>query len=144
MHIVSDKMPDSEYRSLLQSLNLKQQEFLPTLFMQQNIKLKSFCALHRDAGTGKSFVLKALYKGLYHLLCHRAGQYRDDYRILVVVPTGKAAYNVKGSNLHSAQYIPANQSLNEYKQMSHGTLNTYRVKYNDYSLMSFQWQATLF
>ena len=49
--------------------------------------------------------------------------------ILVVAPTGKAAYNVKGSTIHSALHIPASQSLHDYKQMSHDTLNTYQMKY---------------
>ena len=87
------------------------------------------CALRGGAGTGKSFVLQALYQGLYHLICHTAGQNRDDCQILVVAPTGKAAYNVKGSTIHSALHIPASQSLHDYKQMSHDTLNTYQMKY---------------
>ena len=63
------------------------------------------CCLHGGAGTGKSHVLKALYQGLYCTLCTEAGQSRDSYKILVMVPTGKAAYNVKGTTIHSALHI---------------------------------------
>ena len=39
---------------------------------------------------GKPHVLKAHYQGLYHTL--EAGQSRDNFKILVNAPTGKAAY----------------------------------------------------
>ena len=130
VQIVADKMPDSEYQMLLQSLNQKQQEFFTHIMHSTKWKSEQvICALHGGAGTGKSFVLQALYQGLYHLICNTAGQNRDDCWILVVVPTGKAAYNVKGSTIHSALHIPASQSLHDYKQMSHYTLNTYQINY---------------
>ena len=37
-----------------------------------------------------------------------AGQNRDNCRILVLAPTGKAAYNVKGSTIHAALHKLAN------------------------------------
>ena len=90
---------------------------------------KVTCCLHGGAGTGKSHVLKALYQGLYHTLCMEAGQSRDNCKILVMAPTGKAAYNVKGSTIHAALHIPANHSLHEYKLLSYDKLNTYRMRY---------------
>ena len=50
----------------------------------------------------------------------------DDYttrRVLVLAPTGKAAYHIKGTTIHSGLRIPANQSL-EYKPLSAGSFNT--------------------
>ena len=87
------------------------------------------CCLHGGSGTGKSHILKALYQGLYRTVCMEAGQNRDNCRILVMAPTGKAAYNVKGSTMHAALHIPANTPLHEYKPLSYDMLNTYRVKY---------------
>ena len=55
-----------------------------------------------------------------------AGQNRDNCRILVMAPTLKAAYNVKGSTIHEALHIPANTPLHEYKPLSYDMLNTYR------------------
>ena len=43
--------------------------------------------------------------------------------------TGKAANNVKGTIIHAAFHIPANQSLHEYSPLSHDVLNTYRARY---------------
>ena len=87
------------------------------------------CALHGGSVTGKSFLLKALYQGLYGLLCHTVGQKREDWRTLVIAPTGKAAYSVKGSTIHSRLHMPSSCSLDKYKPLSHDTLNTYRMKY---------------
>ena len=130
VQIVAEKIPDSEYRMLLQSLNQKQQEFFTHIMHSTKWKSEQvMCSLHGGTGTGKSFVLQSLYQGLYHLICHTAGQNRDDCWILVVTPKGKAADNIKGSTIHSALHIPASQSLHDYKQMSHGTLNAYQMKY---------------
>ena len=53
-----------------------------------------------------------------------AGQSKDNCRILVMAPTGKAAYNAKGSTIHAALHIPANTPLHEYKPFSYDVLNT--------------------
>ena len=87
------------------------------------------CCLHGGAGTGKSHVVKALYQGLYPTFCMEAGQSRDNCKILVMAPTGKAAFNVKGSTINAALHIPANHSLHEYKSLSYDILNTYRMRY---------------
>ena len=46
-----------------------------------------------------------------------------------MAPTGKAAYNVRGTTIHAAFHIPANQPLQDYKPLSFDVLNTYRMKY---------------
>ena len=86
--------------------------------------------MHGQAAIRKSHVLKALYQGLYCTLCTEAGQSRDSYKILVMAPTGKAAYNEKGTTIHSALHIPANHSLPDYKCLSVDVL-TYQMKYKD-------------
>ena len=87
------------------------------------------CCSHGGAGTVKSHVLKALYQGLYHTLCTEAGQSGYNCRILVMTPTWKAAYIVKGSTIHAALHTPDNTPLHEYKPLSYDILNTYRMKY---------------
>ena len=49
------------------------------------------CCLHGGAGTGKSHVIKALYHGLYRLLCASVGENEDIFNLLTVAPTCKAA-----------------------------------------------------
>ena len=48
-----------------------------------------------------------------------------------MAPTGKAAFNVRGTTIHAAFLIPANQKLQDYKPLSYDTLNTYRMKYRE-------------
>ena len=45
------------------------------------------------------------------------GKNTDKYKILLLAPTGKAAYNIGGTTIHSALHIPAQQKL-EYKELS--------------------------
>ena len=90
---------------------------------------QTMCSLHGGAGAGKSHVLKVLYQGVYHTLCTEAGQSRENYKILVTAPTGKASYDVKGTTIHTALHIPANQSLQHCKPLPFDVLNTNQMKY---------------
>ena len=48
-----------------------------------------------------------------------------------MAPTGKAAYNVKGTTVHAVFHLPANHSLHKYSPLSYDILNTYRAKYKN-------------
>ena len=48
--------------------------------------------------------------------------------VLLLAPTGKAAYLIKGNTIHSAFGIPASQSLRNYKPLDSGSLNTMRCE----------------
>ena len=55
----------------------------------------------------------------------------EDFRriqILLLAPTGKAAYLIKGNMIHSAFGIPASQSLKNCKPLDSGRLNTIRCE----------------
>ena len=119
-------MSDDAYRKPICSLNKHQYEFFTHIMHMASTKADHVtCCLHGGAGTGKSHVIKALY----YTVCMEAGQNRDNCRILVMAPTGKAAYNFEGSTIHAAQHIPANTPLHEYKPLLYDILNTYRMKY---------------
>ena len=47
----------------------------------------------------------------------------------LVAPTGKAAYNIQGSTIHTALAVPANQSLKTYKKLDASRLNSLRCKF---------------
>ena len=132
VQLIANIMCDKAYRELICSLNQTQYEFFTHIMQVASQKEKQeLCFLHGGAGTGKSHVLKALYQGLHRICCTEAGQSREMYKILIMAPTGKAAYNVKGSTIHAAFHIPANQSLQDYKPLTFDILNTLRVKYKD-------------
>ena len=122
-------LTDEEYYNLLGKLNTKQQEF-HTHIMQQAFEDKQvMCVLHGGAGTGKSTVIQALSEGLHRFLTSQPGQNPSLNKLLLVAPTGKAAYNIKGQTIHRAFMIPANQNL-EFKPLGFDSLNTARAKFH--------------
>ena len=56
----------------------------------------------------------------------RPGINFNETKVLMLAPTGKAAYNIKGNTIHSALAIPPCQSLKNYKSLESSRLNTLR------------------
>lgn len=52
----------------------------------------------------------------------------NETKVLMLAPTGKAAYNIKGNTIHSALAIPASQSLKNYKSLDSSRPNTIRCQ----------------
>ena len=77
---------------------------------------------------GKSHLTKALYPAALKYYNTRAGDDFHQVKVLLLAPTGKAAYNIKGNTIHSALAIPACQSLRNYKPLDSSRLNTIRCK----------------
>ena len=125
-------MDSQKYSDLVDSLNTKQYEFY--LYIMKKALLdeeQQLVCLHGGAGTGKSTVINAIYQGLYRLLNKTPGDKNINLKSILVAPTGKAAYNIKGNTIHSVFHIPANQPLRNYMKLSFDYLNTYRSKYKD-------------
>ncbi|PFX21974.1 ATP-dependent DNA helicase pif1 [Stylophora pistillata] len=59
----------------------------------------------------------------------------QELKVLMLAPTGKAAYNVKGNTIHSASAIPACQSLKIYKLLNLSRLKTVRCKLQGVKLL---------
>ena len=76
---------------------------------------------------GKSHLIRALYQAAVKHNS-RAGENFNEVKILLLAPTGKAAYGIKGNTVHSALAIPACQSLKTYKPLDSSRLNTLRCK----------------
>ena len=123
----------TQFIELINSLNTKQYTFFLYIMQQQlhNENQQTLVCLHGGAGTGKSHVLKAIYQGLNKLLNQKPGQQTNDLTTLLIAPTGKAAYNIRGHTIHAAFHVPANQSLVNYTKLSWDNLNTYRSKYHN-------------
>ena len=56
-------------------------------------------------------------------------------RILLLAPTGKAAYLIKGNTIHSALVTPPSQSLKNYKPLDSGKLNAMRCEFGALNLI---------
>ncbi|XP_053402924.1 uncharacterized protein LOC123548901 [Mercenaria mercenaria] len=126
-------LSDEDYRSLLQSLNIKQKQFYNHVIHWVKTKdAPLYTFLSGGAGVGKSVVIKALYHTLYRILNLKEGENPDDIRVLLCAYTGKAAFNINGSTISSAfkqKYKQANQTL------TCDALNTFRSKYKNLSVV---------
>ena len=65
----------------------------------------------------------------------RAGDDFHQIKVLLLAPTGKAAYTIKGNTIHSALAVPANQSLRNYKWLDSSRLNTLRSQFGGVKLI---------
>ena len=101
--LILNELPDDDYRQMVQTLS-------------------------GGAGVGKSHLTKALYQAALKYYNTRPG---DDFHHVKVLlaPTGKAAYTIKGNTVHSAFAVPANQSLRNYKRLDSSRLNTLRSQF---------------
>ncbi|XP_048587126.1 ATP-dependent DNA helicase PIF1 isoform X1 [Nematostella vectensis] len=124
-----NELPDDEYRCMVQTLNKEQKEFFyHVLHLIKTSGEAFYCFLSGGAGVGKSHVTKALYQAALKYYNTRPGVNFAETKILMLAPTGKAAYNIKGNTIHSALAVPACQSLKNYKKLDSSRLNTLRCQ----------------
>lgn len=110
--LIMNELPDDEYRHMVQTLNKEQKEFFyHVLHLIKTSEEAFYCFLSGGAGVGKSHVSKALYQAALKYYNTRPGINFNEAKVLMLAPTGKAAYNIKGNTIHSALAIPACQSL---------------------------------
>ena len=127
--LILNEVPDDEYRRMVQILNKEQKEFFyHILHLMKTSNDPFYCFLSGGTGVGKSHVTKALYQAALKYYNTRAGDDFHQVKVLMLAPTGKAAYNIKGNTLHSALAIPACQSLKDYKSLDSSRLNTLRCQ----------------
>ena len=117
-------------------LSKEQKEFFYHVLHQIKTSENPFyCFLSGGAGVGKSHLTKALYQAALKYYNTRAGDDFHQVKVLLLAPTGKAAYTIKGNTIHSALAIPANQSLRNYKQLDSSRLNTLRSQFGGVQLI---------
>ena len=106
--LVLNEIQDDEHRALVQKLNRKQKEFFCRALHLIKTSDKPFYAfLSGGGGVGKSHLTKSIYQAaLKHYNSH-AGEDFHQTKILLLAPTGKAAFIIKGNTIHSALAIPA-------------------------------------
>ena len=127
--LILNEMQDDEYRRMVQMLNREQKEFFyHVLHLTKTSDEPFYCFLSGGAGVGKSHLTKALYQAALKYYNTRAGENFAEVNVLMLAPTGKAAYNIKGNTIHSALAIPACQSLKNYKSLDSSKLNTLRCQ----------------
>ena len=127
--LILNELQDQEYRQLVQTLNQKQKEFFyHILHLVKTTDKPFYYFLSGGAGVGKSHLIKSLYQAALKYYNSRAGEDFNEVKILLLAPTGKAAFGIKGNTIHSTLAIPASQSLKIYKPLDSSRLNTLRCK----------------
>ena len=134
--LILNESPDDDYRQMVQTLNKEQKEFFYHILHQiKTSEIPFYCFLSGGAGVGKSHLTKALYQAALKYYNTRAGDDFHQIKVLLLAPTGKAAYTIKGNTVHSALAVPANQSLRNYKQLDSSRLNTLRSHFGGVKLI---------
>jgi hypothetical protein len=120
---------DDVYRGMVQKLNRKQKEFFyHVLHLIKTSDSPFYCFLSGGAGVGKSHLTKCLYQAALKYYNTRAGDDFHQVKIMMLAPTGKASFNIKGNTIHSSFGVPACQSLKNYRPLDSSRLNTLRCK----------------
>ena len=128
LEVIPKRMPDEEYYELVRTLNKEQQAFFyHVLHWLKTRETPLYAFLSGGAGVGKTRVVKALHQAILRMTNTIAGEKPDDMTVLLCAPTGKAAFNIGGSTIHSAFMIPASQGFKS-KPLSASNLNTLRNK----------------
>ena len=121
------QMLDEEYRQLMQSLNAKQRAFL--CHIVDHVKSTNepiYRFISGGAGVGKTHLTLALHQTLLRFYNSKPGGDQDSLTVLLLAPTGKAAYLIKGNTIHSAFKVPVNQALT-YRSLDTDRMTTLRV-----------------
>ena len=119
--LVPKHMEDATFEQLINKLNEEQRHFVLGLLNHVKTTDEPFLVfLTGGAGTGKSVTIEAIYQSLIRWYARQPGfkEKPDMVTVLLVRPTGKSAFHIGGTTIHSALGIPVTQKKNELKPMS--------------------------
>ena len=127
--LILNELQDDKFREIVQKLNKEQKQFFYHILHHVKTSDEPFYSfLSGGAGVGKSHLTKALYQAALKYYNSRAGSDFNEIKTMLMAPTGKAPYNIKGSTIHSLLAIPASHSLRVYKPLDSSRLNTLRCQ----------------
>ena len=137
---IPDIWPHDKYNKHIQSLNSEQYQVFQIIlswcrsYMQPHNPNEKLTSLHLfisgGAGTGKSHLIKALYQTI-QITLRKEGETPDLPKVLLLAPTGPAAFNIQGMTIHSALLISVLHSKGKNKShmsLSDDKRNTLRSK----------------
>ena len=125
------EMDDDQYRKSMRTLNIRQSQFVQEVLHHAKTSDEQKCwFLSGGAGVGKTHTSNLLYQSLLKFLNKHPGTDPDNPRILLLGPTGKAAFHIHGNTIHGELLIPVNQKL-QFKELDTGMQNTLRTRLKD-------------
>ena len=118
------QMTNDEYHHTMQILNRKRYELCTHVMHQlENNTEQMFIFVEGGAGVGKTVLGRALCETIVRYYRKQPGQEDSGKYILVLAPTGMAAYHIKGTTFHTGLHIPVNQ-ISKFTPLSHNERNT--------------------
>jgi hypothetical protein len=133
-----DIISDNEFASLVRQLNSEQRMILDDIIYRKrrNPSKTLFIFLTGGAGTGKTFTLLCIIQYLlryYNKINLEADPLKQ--KVMKLGFTGKAAFNIGGSTIHSALGIPLNKSLLELGGLSDERRDNFAKKFGQLRLL---------
>lgn len=120
---------------MMRTLNKEQYLFIQHITYLVKIDQLPFQLFLSGADVGKSHVISALFQTLQRYFSSEPGHSPEHPEILIYAPTGRAAYHVNGSTLHSLFGILPNKTLKNYRKLSYSQLNTIRVQMSSLKIL---------
>lgn len=94
--LISHELQDDDYREMVQKLSKQQKKFFyHALHLFKYSAHPFYCFLSGGGGVGKSHLTKSLYQAALRYYNTRAVNDFQQVKILLLAPTGKAAFNIK-------------------------------------------------
>ena len=121
----------------LRSLNTLQRQFFEHVMF----------SVHRDnaeplhlfltggAGVGKTVIVFAITQAITRHFNYNVNVPVDTLRVLLLAPTGKAAFNISGTTVHSGLVVPINQRNHRVAPLSNSRLTELQFKYHTLKML---------
>ena len=101
--VIQNRLAEEEFLAEVLSLNKKQTEiFYHVLKFLRTSSTQLFLFVTGGAGVGKTKLTKTLYQALIRHYNRNPGKHPELTQVLLTAPTGKAAFLIKGTTIHSA------------------------------------------
>ena len=130
-------LPPSEYRTMIRSLNDKQQQVVfyhrkwckeAVVAMKENRKVEPYrLFLSGPGGVGKTHVIRLIYSDTRKLLSLSNEIKPTDVTALLTAPTGVASFNIGGMTVHSALLLRVEKFGRGGEPLTLDKLNTLRA-----------------
>lgn len=120
---------DAEYYENVAMLNEEQRAFFDHFLYNLYTNKTTHEFLTGGAGVGKSLLTRCIIQAVFRYGNAQPGSNPDQPPVMIIAPTGTAAFNVNGLTIHKALEVPANHNLNAYVALGPEKANALRTRW---------------
>ena len=122
--------------AMISSLNREQRSLHDhVLYLMKQSAEPWYIFVSGGAGVGKSHLLRAVEQSIRHWHLRQAGQDFTRTPVVVMAPTGTAAFQVGGLTIHTSLAVPPNTDLEDFEFLSFERINTLRNAWQNVRLL---------